>query len=987
MFCVEILNDMSIRFRKRIKVIPGVYLNVSKSGVSASIGPKGTNVNISQKGSYLNLGIPGTGISHRQKISSGQTPSPMPGSGVSTIPIPQQTASPVQNDPFYDKAKNIRVNITNPNLETIKTSIEDSRVELLDILREGEEATKSLKDLKEKLKSKSIWINKLFSSKATVRQIEEDIQDYENYFEELQKQYDEAKVNITISSDSEISQQYEKLRIAYLDLSGSSRIWDITSKERSIEHKSSASNIVDRKAVKFSYADLEFINTEAAPFYLENVDGDHIYIYPGFILQIAQFGDITITDFSDFQFLFYKQRFLEEQGSLPPDAAVIDHTWAKVNKDGSPDRRFAGNYQIPVVNYGALEFKFFNHVTESYYVSNVALAEKFAEEFEAYLSFFKDSYKQENISINNINPFQFNDIQENNLNLDLSKRDYLFEDAARLIVMHQQGSISLIQRKLKLGYNRAGRIMNQLEALGIVEPISEGKARQVLFYDEYSLEQYLVKLRQGDFIPGHMPDNQEHHDLSDQYLELLKDIAWKMIGLKNNLLADKKLNENVGRKAIGSGNDALTMILSFLLHDLNDVFKRINPEKDHLKTYGTFFILNELLNSKKSKLSLSNEEIRSNYKYINKSEIFDIIINAGSSANSFNFTFDKEKYDFKLKTTLILTPLLKSNEIIVLEEYKKTLHSFTLVLAKMDRQITVQEEEVLKELFTELSDPYEIIEKEVKIFKTESNNFDNALDELNSLVGLHDIKEELKKLANFIRVQKAREESGLKSTPISYHMVFSGNPGTGKTTVARIVSKIYKQLGILSEGHLVETDRSGLVAEYIGQTATKVNNVVDAALNGVLFIDEAYALVTEGNNDYGKEAVATLIKRIEDDRDKLVVIFAGYSEEMNKFLEMNPGFQSRINRFLDFKDYSDQELKEIFVSQCEKLDYYLTPDALTVLSEKLEIAIANKDEFFGNARYVRNLFEKTLEQHANRIASEGNLTKESLTTITHRDIA
>ncbi len=877
--------------------------------------------------------------------------------------------------------KNIRVTISGTNLDTIKTSIEESQIELLEILEEKEEVANKLKRLKVKLRNKNNWISKVLGSKETIPLIEEEIQNQENYFIDLERQYNEAKVNITISSDPEIRQHYENLRISYDQLLESSIIWDITSRERTTEHKSSAGNLVDRKEVKFSYADLDFINTETVPFYLENVDGDNIYIYPAFALQISKSGDITITDFLDFQFQFYKQRFLEEKHSLPLDAIVVDHTWAKVNKDGSPDRRFTGNYQIPVVNYGALELKFFNNTTETYYVSNVTLAEKFAREFEAYLSFFKSNYKRESNSISNISPFQFNEPTENNLNLRLSDCDHLFEDAARLVVTHQQGSTSLIQRRLKLGYNRAGRIIDQLEVMGIVGPFNGSHARHVFFPDEDSLKKHLDQLRNN-----HIPKSQENHDLSDEYIELVKDIAQKLICLLSNLIADKNLIEDVVQKIPESENNEARIISSFFLHDLNNVFKRINPEKDHLKTYGTSFMFNELLNSEKSNLSLSNEEIRLKYRNINKSETLDLITKAGSSINSFNFKLDKEKYDFKLNTTLILTPLLKSYDISIVEEYKNTFYNFALVLAKMDRQITIQEEKVLKELFTELSDPYEIKERDVKISKTEDSSFDNALDELNSLIGLQDVKEELKKLVNFIKVQKAREESGLKSTPISYHMVFSGNPGTGKTTVARIVSKIYKQLGILSEGHLVETDRSGLVAEYVGQTAAKVNNVVDSALNGVLFIDEAYALVSEGNNDYGKEAIAALIKRIEDDRDKLVVIFAGYSEEMNRFLEINPGFHSRVNRFLDFKDYSDQELTNIFVSQCERLDYQLTTNALVVLSEKIKIAIANKNEFFGNARYVRNLFEKTLEQHANRIASEGDLTKESLSTITDKDI-
>ena len=186
--------------------------------------------------------------------------------------------------------------------------------------------------------------------------------------------------------------------------------------------------------------------------------------------------------------------------------------------------------------------------------------------------------------------------------------------------------------------------------------------------------------------------------------------------------------------------------------------------------------------------------------------------------------------------------------------------------------------------------------------------------ELDELIGLEQVKEEVHSLANFVKIQKQREKKGLKIPKMSLHLVFTGSPGTGKTTVARIVARIYKDLGVLKKGHTVETDRSGLVANYVGQTATKTNAIVDSALNGVLFIDEAYALVPTANknNDYGQEAISTLLKRMEDDRDRLVVIVAGYTNEMKRFIDSNPGLQSRFNRYINFPDYTSGELCDIF---------------------------------------------------------------------------
>lgn len=258
--------------------------------------------------------------------------------------------------------------------------------------------------------------------------------------------------------------------------------------------------------------------------------------------------------------------------------------------------------------------------------------------------------------------------------------------------------------------------------------------------------------------------------------------------------------------------------------------------------------------------------------------------------------------------------------------------------------------------------------------------------ELDSLIGLASVKKEVQTLTNFIKIQQKRAEQGLKSSSVSYHCVFTGNPGTGKTTVARIVADIYKNLGVLKKGHLVETDRAGLVAEYVGQTAVKTNKIIDSALDGVLFIDEAYSLVGGGESDYGKEAVATLLKRMEDDRERLVVILAGYTKDMKQFIDSNPGLQSRFNRYIEFPDYTPDELYQIFALSLKKYDYHVTDDAKVALQHFFEDAVAHKDANFGNGRFVRNIFEKVLEHQANRLASESNLTTERLSEITIEDL-
>ena len=257
--------------------------------------------------------------------------------------------------------------------------------------------------------------------------------------------------------------------------------------------------------------------------------------------------------------------------------------------------------------------------------------------------------------------------------------------------------------------------------------------------------------------------------------------------------------------------------------------------------------------------------------------------------------------------------------------------------------------------------------------------------ELNELIGLAGIKKEVNNLINIVTVHKLRKEAGLKTVDMSLHMVFSGNPGTGKTMIARLMSRIYKSLGMLKKGHLVEVDRSGLVAGYVGQTATKTSAVIEKALGGVLFIDEAYALNGKSENDFGQEAIDTLLKAMEDHRDDLVVIVAGYDGLMDDFIHSNPGLESRFNRYLHFDDYTTDEMMGILDLRLKKGQYTLTDDAREAVRAYIEAANTGSIAF-GNARGVRNIFERLLVAQANRLTEDPDITKEDLMTITAEDV-
>ena len=330
--------------------------------------------------------------------------------------------------------------------------------------------------------------------------------------------------------------------------------------------------------------------------------------------------------------------------------------------------------------------------------------------------------------------------------------------------------------------------------------------------------------------------------------------------------------------------------------------------------------------------------------------------------------------------------------------YIVSIYRYVSTIAKVDNAITKKEQDFINSIWNQQN----VIEKNINNDKcnkimpmsvAESNPIVNlksdgdCFSELDSLIGLDSVKKEIRSLSNFIKISRQREQKGLKSTRLSYHCVFTGNPGTGKTTVARIVARIYKQLGILKKGHLVETDRSGLVAEYVGQTAVKTNQIIDSALDGILFIDEAYTLASGTQNDYGNEAIGTLLKRMEDNRDRLVVIVAGYSDEMKSFVDANPGLQSRFTRYINFPDYSANELLRIFESLLQQYDYVISDDTKTVVLDHFTLIIQNNSSNFGNGRYVRNFFEKTLQNQADRLSLKEQLSQEMLQTIEKEDLA
>lgn len=700
-------------FRKRIKILPGVYLNIGKNGVSTSVGIPGANVTFRESGTTLNTGIPGTGLYSRQKLS-GNNHTPENSSkdrtgclsfgfiiiAILLLLFGVSTHGSISFELFVLASVSVVISI----ILFCRESEPQAPSQEAPVLSKKNQPQKE-----ESQKSEQIGISEDFFNTWQTQA--------RNLCEFLQTLRRSRKLR-------------ERLDSAYQLVNKDDKPWEYKLK-------------FEMCATMDLYRCMKALGHD-----LSSID-DEMLCYLITIQMIVDSENANVT----FEMLDYYRKNTAQHmiSALTPFIYVDEHS---IEADKFHLSGLLEEYDDDLNSqYLSLLFRFANVI---------AKADGRIDDTE---SEWLAKFVTRLVVTSN--------------NFDMNHLDPMFEEVARMIVTEQDGRTSLIQRKFCVGYNRAGRLMDQLEAAGIVGPPVGSKPREVLIDDENILEAKLKVLEEGTMISG----------------------------------AAKKQSEKPRKKGASS-----------------------------------------------------------------------------------------------------------------------------------------------------------------------------TTKKLNELIGLSSVKEEVTKLSNFIKIQQVRKEKGLPTSPISYHCVFTGNPGTGKTTVARIIAGIYKELGILQKGHLVETDRAGLVAEYVGQTAVKTNSIIDKALDGVLFIDEAYSLVTGDSTDYGMEAISTLLKRMEDERDRLVVILAGYGDEMKTFIDANPGLQSRFNRYINFPDYDADELYDIFKSSLKKHKMVIDIDAEQELKKLLFNKVETKDKNFGNARMVRNLFEKTLEAQCMRLIEEPNPTTEILSQIKLEDV-
>lgn len=469
-----------------------------------------------------------------------------------------------------------------------------------------------------------------------------------------------------------------------------------------------------------------------------------------------------------------------------------------------------------------------------------------------------------------------------------------------------------------------------------------------------------------EYLEGEMSPKKVFFD--EKFIQQLKEETASILSLCNSLNADEKIIRTLNNLVNQNANGKIQYQAEhFFLSDLIAVYNQQLQREDEKSRFVLAYYFDVLKNHQFADANaiqllnklVANPDFKTNLDNLRKNN------NLISVDNKNNQSF--------LITALTQT---KSNKI---QEALNVVNNF----AKLAFNLSFDKEALDQIVATAQSAEKNSAVNDIP----ENDSLEKVLEELHQLVGLEKVKNDVKELINLLEIQKRRDTEGLKNIDITLHTVFLGPPGTGKTSVARLLSRIYKHLGFLSKGQLYETDREGMVAGYVGQTATKVDKVVAESLGGVLFIDEAYALTKNlMGNDYGSEAINVLLKRMEDHRGDLSVVVAGYTEPMKIFVESNPGLRSRFNRYFYFDHFTAEQLYQIFEGFCKNADFVIDENAKEKLGDTFDLLVDKKDDSFGNARVVRNLFEKCVQNQANRIIKLAKISKKTLKTFTEEDI-
>lgn len=877
----------------RTEIAPGIYLDLSKVGVSTTIGVRGSS--LTRNGQYVNTGIPGTGFYERTKlVHTHQAHAPLSNGsadpqtahantlvvaiamaiGVFCISLAFSFLEgcivwavfvvllifvAVISGMAGDKSKEVdpslliyKAKATLPKLQGETQEVLKNFIGCYELARQIEYETKVVNALEDKMRG---------ASNAKLEQL---LWEHQSKLEELNRQLADVQMDVDAPLTDEEKEAYGKLCDAFEQVMHSAYAWFIAPSNYGSPTEPHAQTIGKRRQASAYVGVFDYLKSDFDVPVLDTGDTQY-YIYPKFVIKASSVCEFEVYPLTPSAITASIVKYAEAEVK-PVDAHSTEEAWLYANGDGSPDKRHTNNKLVPVYQYGCINFNL-GSTQSRFMFSNGEASERFAEALDFY--------------VGNPNASSSSSEEEDAMALEKANGSFYpaMEKAATNLYLHV---------KSMNGMEDVIEAMNKQHCLAVAD---------------------------------NLPFTVNHRLALAAFADAWK--CYKGLGHQIDYSKPEIIALSIFCAELGS-EDALSVVSS----------EQLMRSQGIAATKGFIKVMED----------------------------------------SFDTNFPDDKF--------FVIEILRANGIDedVINKYAVLLYRFASILAKADGKVDEKETAWLANMVKFTESPNK--DRETAHAAKDAS----ALQQLDKLIGLESVKEEVNKLTNFIKVQNLRKQKGMNAITLSYHCVFTGNPGTGKTTVARIVAQIYRELGILKKGQLVETDRSGLVAEYVGQTAVKTNKIIDSALDGVLFIDEAYSLVQGGGNDYGKEAIATLLKRMEDDRDRLIVILAGYDNEMKLFIDSNPGLQSRFNRYIHFSDYNAEELMAIFKLNLKKFDYELTNDAEQKISHLFSYAVSHKDQNFGNGRYARNVLEKTLENQATRLATVSEITEQMLRTIEEHDI-
>ena len=779
-------------------------------------------------------------------------------------------------------------------------------------------------------------------------------------------------------------------------LAEAKKLWYVTSQTSTNDWRRNggSSELDNRTVATLTHQSPLFIQTNVTPLCLQ-LQGKQLIFLPDCIWVFSE-TDTSDKSTGSYQVYAYSEIALEyqtlsfhESDDVPSDAQVTGYIWQYVNKDGSPDRRFRDNYQLSICEYGSITLHLGSDLTLLLHVSSAPIAKQFVEAFQqkpnrsevpsTVLTAFNGA---------SISPPVANPVLEDTSVLptrNINSVKMISRAPSNLVlgddILFKSGNLAKVKVLLDAGVSP-----NVLSSEGIVP----------LAYSANFLQNAVVKL----LLDYDADCSIKQADGSTPLLTAC--IA------RNTVAVELMLNKGADVNVQANGSTPLGVCL--YNQDFANARKMLangaNPNAPGFNGYLPLEIcvsqqdwqmVNVLLlaAADAKSVGVAGYSVLEVALAVGNAAIFEALLEHGADGELINLHGNTPLMDAAIAGQVEIVKTLLQHGVSIATKNAKGQTALDQAIAMGNSTIVqllqngmgLSGNSTSAKPLTDasLETP---CDAEKAASKKPDESYAHLLQELQELIGLDSIKTDVEQLVTFLQVQAQRRERGLKVPEESLHMVFTGNPGTGKTTVARLVAKLYKSMGVLSSGQMIEADRSALVAGYLGQTAIKVQEVVKTALGGVLFIDEAYSLTEgdSGGDEFGHEAVDTLLKLMEDQRGNLVVITAGYTEPMQKFIQSNPGLQSRFNKFLHFEDYTPDQLTAIFQQFARKNDYTLDTQAVAECKLLFQKLYANRDKTFGNARLARNLFEKTINCQAVRVMQIKDPSKEALCNLNAEDI-